>query len=143
MANETNSNGLTFDQYLQKVGYKSLKFPTFDEWLRKLFDYNANGTIDKGKEQRNYKKAAKNTSKQAEYLANYQHAAAAAMAEDEATVENLRVLWLEGNLESGQAQAVRDAQRKAENGYLQENGSKKIWLIAAAVVVAALLLLKK
>lgn len=141
---EVNPAGMTFEQYLKAVGYKALVFPSFEQWLKNLFDYNKNGTIDKGSEKRNYKKAVNNTGKNTEYLSNYEHEKASAMAQDEATVENLRILWYSGNMEEGAAQAARDAQNKADNGYISESGlNNKKLLIVAAVIMAAIVLISK
>lgn len=141
---EVNPAGMTFEQYLKAVGYKALVFPSFEQWLKKMFDYNGNGTIDKGKERRNYSKVARNSAKNTEYLANYESDKASAMAQDEATVENLRILWYSGNMEEGAAQAARDAQNKADNGYVSESGlNNKKLLIVAAIILAAVVLISK
>lgn len=136
--------GLTFEQFLQRVGYKALKFPSFENWLKGIFDANGNGQIDRGGELRSYRRVINNTGKSNEYLAEYQHAQAAAMAADNATVDNLRLLWQQGNAEAAKEVASRDALEKERNNMAAGSaGTKKINpLLLAAAGVALILILK-
>lgn len=137
-----NPAGMTFDEFLKKVGYKKLSFPTFENWVAKLFDYNKNGKIDRGKEQRGYKKAIDKNKNAAEYLATYQHELAAAIAADNATVDNLMLLWQSGNaaaMDEAKELARRDAANKESAEDVPKN-NKLLWLLG---FIGFLFLLKK
>ncbi|MBR3204209.1 MAG: hypothetical protein IKN49_04545 [Elusimicrobiaceae bacterium] len=138
------ANGsVTFEQFLKRVGYKPLNFPDFDTWLKRIFDANGNGKIDKGSEKRKYNKATRNSGTVNEYLAEWQHAQAAAIAEDNATVDNLRILWQQGQTESAKEVASRDALTKERNN-MAGGGQKKdnTAILIAAAAIAILLLIK-
>ena len=139
----TNPEGLTFEQFLLKVGYKPLNFPDFDSWLKSIFDANNNGKIDKGSEKRKYNKAVKNSGTVNEYLAEYQHAQAAAMAADNVTVDNLRLLWQQGNSRAAKEAASRDAMTKERNNMGGGEEKKNNIIVLALAAIAGLFLLKK
>lgn len=137
------NGGVTFEQFLKRVGYKPLNFPDFDTWLKRIFDANGNGKIDAGSEKRKYNKATRNSGTVNEYLAEWQHAQAAAIAEDNATVDNLRLLWQQGQMESAKDVASRDALNKERNN-MAGGGQKKnnTAILIAAAAIAILLLIK-
>lgn len=135
--------GDTFEQFLKKVGYKPLNFPDFDTWLKRIFDKNSNGVIDRGAESRKYNKATRNSGTVNEYLAEWQHAQAAAIAEDNATVDNLRLLWQQGQTENAKEVANRDALSKERNNMAGGGQKKNSTIIIIAVAAIAVLFLLK